>query len=50
MITIYANLKTGERRVEVQDHPDDLPITAFTPFLLPEIMERLEKEKMVKGR
>ncbi len=43
MITIHANLKTGERRIVEQPHPDDQPITAFTSFLLPDVLEKLQK-------
>jgi len=48
MITIYANLKTGERRIEQSEHPDDQPITVFTQFLLPDIMEKLKKMKQLE--
>lgn len=44
MITIHANLKTGERRVEVSEHSDDQPITVFTQFLLPDILEKLRQQ------
>jgi len=49
MITIHANLKTGERRVEQREHPGDQPITAFTQFLLPDIMEKLKKMKQLEA-
>lgn len=45
MITIYANLKTGERRVMEESHSDDLPFTVFVPFLLPDILEKLRQQK-----
>jgi len=46
MITIYANLKTGERRVEESSHPEDQPITVFTQFLLPDIMKKLKQQEV----
>lgn len=43
MITIRVNLKTGERSVVEESHPDDQPITIFTQFLLPDIMAKLKE-------
>ncbi|WP_425057655.1 hypothetical protein SCACP_21750 [Sporomusa carbonis] len=47
MITIHANLKTGEHHVEQSEHPDDQPITVFTQFLLPDIIEKLKQHKLI---
>lgn len=46
MITIHANLKTGERRVIESCDADDYPITVFTKFLLPDIAEKLKQHEL----
>lgn len=50
MITIYANLKTGERHVVEESHPDDQPITVFTPFLLPDVLAKLQEPSCIDER
>ena len=47
MITIYASLKTGERHVTEESHPDDQPITIFTQFLLPDIIEKMKERGLI---
>lgn len=50
MITIHANLKTGERHVIEERHPDDQPITIFSQFLLPDIVEKIRQQAtLLKG-
>lgn len=46
MITIHANLKTGERRVIESTDTGDYPITVFTKFLLPDIAEKLKQHEL----
>lgn len=46
IITIYANLKTGERCITTSSDPDDQPITVFTKFLLPDIAEKIKQREL----